>query len=284
MVMGPAGVGKSSYCKTMQDHCAASGRNLHVANLDPAAENFEYRAAFDVKELVNLEDVMEEYGLGPNGGLVYCMEFLCQNIDWLKDELESFDDDDYIVLDCPGQVELYSHLPIMHNLAQQLMMWGFRCCSVYLLDALFVLEPAKFISGCLLSLSSMIQLELPHINVITKCDVADKAAVEAVLDSDGAWVVQAMTRQPSSRLKNLTQAISGIVDDFMIVSFVMLDREDEETIEDVLNRTDYCIQYGENLEPKEPKDQLDDGDGEGGDGDGGREWGGGGDGGQGGFD
>jgi len=68
LVMGPAGVGKSSYCKTMQDHCAASGRRLHVANLDPAAENYEYNAAFDVKDLINLEDAMEEFGLGPNGG------------------------------------------------------------------------------------------------------------------------------------------------------------------------------------------------------------------------
>jgi hypothetical protein len=222
--------------------------------LDPAAENYEYKAAFDVRDLINLEDAMEEFGLGPNGGLVYCMEFLCQNLEWLKDELDNFDEDDYIVLDCPGQVELYSHLPIMHNLAAQLSMWGYRACSVYLLDALFVMEPSKFISGCLLSLSSMIQLELPHINVITKCDCADKEAVEKVLDSDGAWVVQMMEEQSNSRFKKLTQAISGIVDDFMIVSFVMLDRTDEESIEDVLNRTDYCIQYGEDIEPKEPTD------------------------------
>jgi GTPase SAR1 family protein len=66
------------------------------------------------------------------------MEYLFQNIDWLKDELDSFDEDEYIILDCPGQVELYSHLPIMHNLSQQLVNWGFRVVSVYLLDALFV--------------------------------------------------------------------------------------------------------------------------------------------------
>lgn len=29
----------------------------------------------DIRELVSLEDVMEELGLGPNGGLVYCMEY-----------------------------------------------------------------------------------------------------------------------------------------------------------------------------------------------------------------
>lgn len=30
---------------------------------------------------------MEEFDLGPNGGLVYCMEFLQTNIDWLVEKL-----------------------------------------------------------------------------------------------------------------------------------------------------------------------------------------------------
>lgn len=29
----------------------------------------------DIRELISLEDVMEELGLGPNGGLLYCMEY-----------------------------------------------------------------------------------------------------------------------------------------------------------------------------------------------------------------
>lgn len=47
---------------------------------------------------------MDELELGPNGGLVYCMEYLLDNMDWLKDELDKFDDDEYIIFDCPGQV------------------------------------------------------------------------------------------------------------------------------------------------------------------------------------
>ena len=34
---------------------------------DPAAENFNYPVSFDVRELITLEDVMEEMQLGPNG-------------------------------------------------------------------------------------------------------------------------------------------------------------------------------------------------------------------------
>jgi GTPase SAR1 family protein len=244
LVIGPAGVGKSSYCKTMQDHCRATKRSMKVANLDPAAEYFDYDASFDIRNLVQLEQVMEEFGYGPNGGLVYCMEFLFHNSDWLKEELDEFGEDEYIILDCPGQIELYSHLPIMHNLAHLLVMWGYRVVSVYLLDALFVLEPAKFISGCMLSLSCMLQLEVPHINVITKCDIADKEAIARVLDSESAGMINMLDRQSSDKLKSLTRAMSSIVDDYMIVSFVMLDVSDEDSIEEVLARTDHAIQYG----------------------------------------
>lgn len=218
---------------------------MHVANLDPAAESYGYDAAFDIRDLISLSEVMEEHGLGPNGGLVYCMEYLLQNAEWLQDQLDSFGEEDYVILDCPGQVELYSHLPVMHNLVRALDMWGFRVVSVYLLDALYVLEPSKFISGCMLSLSCMLQLELPHINVITKCDLADKEHLRMVLESEGAWMVHAMDRQTKGKLRALSECIAGVVDEYMMVSFVELDITDDESIQDVLDRTDMAIQYGE---------------------------------------
>lgn len=46
-----------------------------------------YEAAVDISDLVHLEAVMEELRLGPNGGLVYCMEFLQKNLDWLQEKL-----------------------------------------------------------------------------------------------------------------------------------------------------------------------------------------------------
>lgn len=49
MVMGPAGTGKSTYCKVIQEHCQNVRRSVHVVNLDPAAESFEYDVAFDIR-------------------------------------------------------------------------------------------------------------------------------------------------------------------------------------------------------------------------------------------
>lgn len=91
LVMGSAGVGKSTYCHMLQEHCAVKGRTMRVANLDPAAESFKYSVAFDIRELVSVEDVMEELQLGPNGALVWCMEYLLEDDShWLQEKLEEY--------------------------------------------------------------------------------------------------------------------------------------------------------------------------------------------------
>jgi GPN-loop GTPase len=181
---------------------------------------------------------------------------LLQNCDWLKDELDACGEDEYIILDCPGQIELYSHLMIMHNLVVHMNMWGYRMVSVYLLDALFVLEPSKFISGCMLSLSCMLQLGLPHINVVTKCDLADMNDILQVLDSENTqWMSTRLSQQTSGKLFNLTQAISSVVDDYMMVGFLPLNIFDEDSLEAVVAHTDHAVQYGEDVEPKDLVDE-----------------------------
>ncbi|KAK2351115.1 GPN-loop GTPase QQT1 [Trifolium repens] len=165
LVIGPAGSGKSTYCSSLYQHCETVRRAIHIVNLDPAAENFDYPVAMDVRELISLDDVMEELGLGPNGGLVYCMEHLEDNLnDWLDEELDNYLDDEYLVFDCPGQIELYSHVPVFRNFVEHLKRRNFNVCVVYLLDSQFMVDVTKFISGCMASLSAMVQLELPHVS------------------------------------------------------------------------------------------------------------------------
>ena len=62
-----------------------------MVNLDPAAEQFDYEPLADVKDLIQVDDVMEDSELkfGPNGGLVFCLEFLLENISWLEEALDS---------------------------------------------------------------------------------------------------------------------------------------------------------------------------------------------------
>ena len=301
IVMGPAGSGKSTYCQAMQYHAGTLGgsrkRTIHVANLDPAAEEFGYQLAFDIRDLISVEEVMEELNLGPNGGLVYCMEYLLSNLDWLRDHLESFDEDEYLILDCPGQLELYTHIPLMRNLIDRMRMWGYAhtMAAVFLLDATFVADTSKFLSGSLLSLSAMIALELPHTNVLTKCDLLTDEEVEDILDHGSA--TQLWDREQDQRSliaptpynfaaaynnnneeeeeitekqrklerrrrhrQRLTDSISGLLDDYSMISFVPLNIQDEDSIDVLLAVIDGSIQYGEDLEVRDVDHDAEDGD------------------------
>ncbi|XP_051956209.1 GPN-loop GTPase 3-like [Xyrauchen texanus] len=259
LVMGPAGSGKSTYCSTMVEHCQALNRSVQVVNLDPAAEHFEYSVMADIRELIQVDDVMEDESLrfGPNGGLVFCMEYFANNFDWLEECLGHVEDD-YILFDCPGQIELYTHLPVMKQLVEQLQQWEFRVCGVFLIDSQFMVETFKFISGIMAALSAMVMLEIPQVNIMTKMDLLSpmaKKEIEKYLDPDMYSVMEdnsvALT---SKKFRKLTKAICGLIDDYSLVRFLPFDRTDEECINIVLQHIDFSIQYGEDLEFKEPKE------------------------------
>lgn len=42
-----------------------------------------------------------------------------------------------------GQIELYTHLPVMRQLVDQLQQWEFRVCGVFLVDSQFMVETFK---------------------------------------------------------------------------------------------------------------------------------------------
>jgi len=170
IIVGPPGCGKTTYCMGMQMFIEAVGRNCQVVNLDFANDNLPYTAAVDVRELVSLERVMEEFELGPNGGLVYCMEYLLANFSWLEEKLKGLGSQ-YILFDCPGQVELYTHHTCVKELFDSLKGIDCRLCSVHLVDAYYCCEPTTFISAVLLVASTMLRLGLPHINVLSKVDL-----------------------------------------------------------------------------------------------------------------
>ena len=96
-----------------------------LVNLDPANESLPYECNVDVSELITLQDVMDKLKLGPNGSLIYCMEYLEKNLEWLKSRLDETKSQ-YFLFDCPGQVELFTHHCSVRNISHQLEKWNFK--------------------------------------------------------------------------------------------------------------------------------------------------------------
>ena len=230
---------------------------------------------------------MEEMGLGPNGGLIYCFEFLMENLDFLTEALDSLTEDYLIIFDMPGQIELYTHVPILPSLVKFLTRTGsldIRLCAAYLLEATFVVDRAKFFAGTLSAMSAMIMLEVPHLNILSKMDLVqgqvrkrdlkrfltpdvsllqdDPAAVESGVDNnDVANGLVAADPQDKAQMmrgtsfRRLNLAVANLIESFSMVSYLKLSAADEDSVGAILSYIDDCIQFNEAQEPKELKDE-----------------------------
>ncbi|KAF2625716.1 hypothetical protein BU25DRAFT_109725 [Macroventuria anomochaeta] len=280
LVMGPAGAGKSTFCTGLIQHLQNNKRPCFYVNLDPAAEDFAFEPDLDIKDLISLEDVMEEMSLGPNGGLIYCFEFLMENLDFLTDPLEEVTEDYLIVFDMPGQIELYTHVPILPDLVKTLMhgSLNIRMCAAYLLEATFVVDRPKFFSGTLSAMSAMLMLEMPHINILSKMDLVKgqvaKRELKRFVQVDADLIEDDPSRKTTDEEDNrkyrdpatteslmsgsafhkLNKAVAQLIDDFSMVSYLKLDVQDEDSLGAVLSYIDDAIQFHEAQEPKEPKE------------------------------
>ncbi|RDX41673.1 hypothetical protein OH76DRAFT_1449409 [Lentinus brumalis] len=249
VVCGSPGSGKSTYCYGKHQLFTALNRPIAIVNLDPANENIPYPCAIDVASLIKLEDVMNEFGLGPNGGMLYCMEYLEANYDWLEDQLKELDKDDYVLFDLPGQVELSTNHPSVKNIIKKLTKSGFRLAAVHLCDAHYVTDASKYVSVLMLSLRAMLHLELPHVNVLSKIDLIHQYGdLDFNLDfytevQDLSYLENLLTQQ-SPRYAALNMAICSLVEDFGLVGFETLAVEDKESmlhLTHVIDKATGCV-------------------------------------------
>ncbi|KAF0698026.1 Aste57867_11357 [Aphanomyces stellatus] len=273
------GSGKTTYCNGMQQFLEASGRQVAVVNMDPANEQLPYVANIDISDLICLENVMEELNLGPNGGLVYCMNYIDQHFDWLAERLDALHDK-YVLFDFPGQVELYTHEESIHNIVQKLeKRLEYRLSVVHLVDAHHCTDSAKFISVVMLSLSSMVRMELPHINVLSKMDLiqqyghlafnlefyTDVLDLRYLLDRLDAQDYGDLDDDPLSRtagdddnipphvakrkrrvrerFRKMNEVFIEVIEDFSLVSFLPLQIEDIESLQRLVNAIDKSNGY-----------------------------------------
>lgn len=249
-VIGPPGSGKSTYCHRMHSFLSRLDRKVCVINLDPANENMTYTAEINIMNLITVEDVMSHLGLGPNGALMYCLEYLEANIEWLLKNLEALPYD-YFILDCPGQVELYTHHKSISRIFERLQSCSYHLCAVQLIDSHYCSDPAKFISTLLMSLNSMLLMGLPHVNLLSKADLLKQFESKLLYNLefytdvlDLSYLLEALDDAPGMRkYKKLNAAIISMVEDYALVSFQPLDVHRDESLLRVKNLVDKANGY-----------------------------------------
>ena len=295
----------------MQQYTRLLGRDTWVINLDPANERIHklgeeakqnkqhksvgeegkdeqamlpYETLLDVcQEVVNLTLVMEQTGLGPNGGVVYCMEYLEEHVDDIIKTIETrAKEKAYLIFDLPGQIELYTHSTCVQNMLQRLVKaLDLRLTAVQLIDAHYCSDASKFLSAALLGTTTMLRLELPTVNVLSKVDLlaqygqlnfnldyytdcydldrlvpfTDQSNLdtqtlqeeeEADLADDVEYQQARRQRQGSALSRKFTKLYTGlaeVIGDFGLLHFMPLDVSDAASVGRVLAQIDKANGY-----------------------------------------
>ncbi|KAK4054369.1 hypothetical protein OIO90_003602 [Microbotryomycetes sp. JL221] len=261
LIIGPPGSGKSTYAYGLHQFMTALDRPIVIVNLDPAAPKPPYPSSIGISDLISLQDAMDAHHLGPNGAMLYCLEYLEANIDWLENELdkvmrakgwtEDKANDAFVVFDTPGQVELSTDHGSLKRIVDRLQKkGGWRLAAVHLLDAHHILDAGKYVALLLLSLRTMLQLELPHVNVLSKIDLlATAGELPFNLDfytevNDLEYLVPLLERDPrAKRFSALNKVICDIVKEYGLVSFETLCVEDKESMLRLVRVVDQAIGY-----------------------------------------
>lgn len=126
----------------------------------------------------------------------------------------------------------------MRNIFEKLEKLGYHLCTVHLVDSHYCSEPHKFISTLLLSLNTMLQMGLPHVNVLSKADLFKQHQSKLLFNLDFytevldlKFLLDALDSTPGmSKYKKLNEAIVSMVEDYSLVSFQPLDANKTESL------------------------------------------------------
>lgn len=254
LIIGPPGSGKSTYSHGMLQFLSAIGRKTSIINLDPANDHLDYPCALDIRDFSRLEEIMEEENLGPNGGVMFAMEEIEQAMDDFVAQIEAIGQSDYLLFDCPGQVELFTHHSALSKVFKRLQkQLDIRLVVVNLIDCFYITSPSQYISVVLMALRSMLLLDLPHINVLSKVDLL-KSYGELPFGlefytqvQDLSYLFPHIEAESSSTLgkkySKLTEAIAEMVEEYGLVQFEVLAVEDKKSMISLLTVIDKANGY-----------------------------------------
>ena len=179
-LVGTAGSGKSLLTASLEKWLVGSDLSVTVVNLDPGVDNPPYTSDVDIREYVNYGEVMDKFGLGPNGALVASLDMAVGYVDDLREEITETERD-YVLVDCPGQMELFAYRNSGPLMVSELK-GDDPAISLYLLDSNIARTAAGYLSSMLLGLSINIRFGLPQQNVLSKTDILTDEQIDEIVE------------------------------------------------------------------------------------------------------
>ena len=202
-----------------------------LINLDPSHPYAE--CDINIREFIMSERLD---GLGPNGAIVKAMQEINNHLEWLTsklsfhiEELELPTDEDivvFIIMDFPGQVELYMHHQSTRKILEKLEKL-MRIVVINVNDSTYLPDMHHYIAMSLTSLGSMLNVGCSTLNVLSKMDLLDTSMLNGKL-SDYLYPTDVSAMIPNDigkdsvffKFQKLTSEIAEIISNYSILSYI----------------------------------------------------------------
>uniref|UniRef100_A0A8C4QJ18 GPN-loop GTPase n=1 Tax=Eptatretus burgeri TaxID=7764 RepID=A0A8C4QJ18_EPTBU len=155
----------------------------YVVNLDPAVSETPYPCNIDIRDTINYKEVMNHYGLGPNGAIVTSLNLLATRFPQVIQLIEKRKEQtDFVLIDTPGQIEVFTW-SASGSIITETLASVFPTVVVFVLDTARCTSPITFTSNMLSACSILYKTKLPFILAMNKTDVVSHDfAVEWMTD------------------------------------------------------------------------------------------------------
>lgn len=208
-ITGTAGSGKSLLTSNLLKWYIDHNNFPITLNLDPAVSELPYLPDVDIRDHIDINNIIDTYGLGPNGAIIMAHDLISTKIQDIQLEVDELNPD-YILIDTPGQIELFAY-----RSSGNYFISNFQADSkvtIFIMDGVLVSSPINFVSLSLLSTSINLRLKTSQINVLSKRDlIIDN--LENILDwsHSDTTLLEALDKENNQEFSLLSKDVIKII-------------------------------------------------------------------------